>query len=212
MVRSDHASIYVYVLYICFFNVFCINLFTAQLVCPLAYDDPYNAWDRLSKELLPLFPLRDITWKSPLSSSSQITIDKLSVRCIPTSASLFKDTDHPFRWFLAPYVNIYIFVCDSTDVYKSRKNKLRQWIDSLSGHKRSSWIVIYLPMGTQTTEVYQKIYNKLSSEFYFDKVGDRTSVMFLHTQQYKNQNSPSDMLDKIKEGIITSFQQRYVQE
>jgi hypothetical protein len=131
-------------------------------------------------------------------------------RCIPSGANLFKDTDHPFRWFLAPYVNIYIFVCDTMESYKGRKAKLKQWIDALSGPKRSSWLVVYLPMGKQSHDSYQKIYSKLSSEIYFDKVGDRTSVVYCNSSHATRQACAAEVIDKIKDGIIISFYQRYV--
>jgi hypothetical protein len=181
----------------------------AQLICPLAYEDPYGVWEHLNKELSPHFPLNNITWKSPQGTTIQVTIEKLSVRCIPSGANLFKDTDHPFRWFLAPYVNLYIFVCDTVESFKNRKNKLKQWIDALSGPKRSSWQVVYLPMGNQSHETYQKIYTKLSNEVYFDKVGDRTSVVFCNASQHSRQASAADVIEKIKDGIINSFYQRY---
>lgn len=183
-------------------------LYLAQLICPLAYEDPYGAWDHLNKELSPHFPLCDITWKSPQGSTIQVTCEKLSVRCIPSGANLFKDTDHPFRWFLAPYVNIYIFVCDTADSYKNRKTKLKQWIDALTGPKRSSWLVVYLPMGNQMHETYQKIYTKLSNEIYFDRVGDRTAAVYCNASLSSRKAHVADVVDKIKNGIITSFYQR----
>lgn len=174
----------------------------------MAYEDPHGAWDLLNKELSPHFPLFDITWKSPQGSTIQVTIDKLSVRCIPSGANLFKDTDHPFRWFLAPYVNIYLFVCDSADSYKSHKTKLKQWIDTLSGPKRSSWLVVYLPMGNQVHETYQKIFTKLSNEIYFDKAGDRTAAVYCNASHSSRKAHVAEVVKNIKEGIITSFYQR----
>ena len=182
--------------------------FADQLICPLAYEDPHAVWDQLNKEISPFLPLSDITWKSPQAMTAQVTIDKLSVRCIPSAANLFKDTDHPFRWFLAPYVNIYLFVCDSPENFKSRKNKLKQWMDGLTGPKRSSWLVVYLPMGNQTNDVYHKIFMKLSNEIYYDKIGDRTSVLYCNSSQSTRKAQASDIIEKIKEGIITSFYQR----
>lgn len=76
-----------------------------------------------------------MTWKSPISSS-YITIDRLPLRLLPSSANLFKDTDHAFRWFLAAYVNIYILRAESMDAYKQCKPSLKKWSDQYNGPKK----------------------------------------------------------------------------
>jgi hypothetical protein len=117
---------------------------------------------------------------------------------------------------LAPYVQIYIVVCESTDLYKTVKPKIRQWVEARSGVKRSSWLLLYLPQGTQPLDVYQKIYAKLSGDFYNDRSGDRSSIVLLRSYQKREQNSNapsiqsslSDFMSKIREGVISSFQLR----
>lgn len=113
-----------------FFNYFyfCFILL-AQLICPISYDDPDDQWKRLEPLLNEKLPLRDVSWKSPISSTF-ITINKLPLRFLPSSSSLFKDTDHSFRWFLSPYVYVYILVAESMDSYKVLKPNLKKWIDA----------------------------------------------------------------------------------
>jgi hypothetical protein len=189
-------------------------------------------WSVLEKDLNNYFPITNVTWKSPISSS-QITIDKLPLRCLPSTANLFKDTDHPFRWFLAPYVSVHIIVCESLDNYKTCKQKLKLWVDSYSA-KRASWLLLYLPMGSQSVESYQKIYARISSDFYQDRAGDRSCLLFL--QGFQGRGTPSssglastvsftstntstgsnsavmnsfpDLIKKIRDGVVASFQQR----
>lgn len=192
-------------------------------MCPVAYEDPSNVWNLIEKDLTAKFPLRDVTWKSSISSS-QITIDKLPLRCMPSTATLFKDTDHPFRWFLAPYVYIYILVSENMDSYKSVKSKLRAWVESLSGLRRTAWLVVYLPMGSHPIEAYQKIYSKLSSDFYNEKAGDRSSVLYLPGFFNRGasvglppsspsiglapQNSFVELTNKLRDSVVASFQLR----
>lgn len=43
--------------------------------------------------------------------------------------SLFKDTNHAFRWFLAPYVHLYILGSESLDAYKVQKPIVKNWVN-----------------------------------------------------------------------------------
>ena len=91
---------------------------------------------------------------------------------------------------------------------------------------RSPWLIIYLPVGSQPTELYQKIYSKICSEFHFERAGDRSSMLLL--QSFRNmtasasaqpshfnaplpQNIFNDVLAKLRESVISSLQQRRVQ-
>jgi hypothetical protein len=65
-------------------------------------------------------------------------------------------------------------------------------------------------------EASLKIYSKLSSDFYFEKSGDRTvminiglsnnNVQLKHSSS--NNNSFDDFLVRIRDGVVSSFQQR----
>ena len=102
-----------------------------QLICSLSIEDPYNIWkSQIESTTSDKLPLQNITIKNPRSNVF-ITISKFPIRFIPSSSSLFKDTNHPFRWFLAPYVNIYICRCDSYDAYnKTIKAMLHDWLEN----------------------------------------------------------------------------------
>jgi hypothetical protein len=186
------------------------------LLCPLSYEDPSSMWPLLEKDLLPKLPLRDVSIRvSSAPNALPTIIDRLPLRCLPATASLFKDTDHPFRWFLAPYVCVYLVVCESLDAYKSMKPKLKAWVDSHSGLKKASWLFIYLPMGSQPIDNYQKIYTRLSTEFFNERAGDR-SCMVLLSGFFKSgpsastsvASSLSEALYKLREGTVASFMQR----
>ena len=73
-----------------------------------------------------------IAYLMPLAGLSPPTIaldiDDVPVivplRCLEASANIFKDTDHPFRWFLAPYAHL--FVLDSSS--PSTWDRLEAWV------------------------------------------------------------------------------------
>ena len=110
----------------------------AQLICPVSYHDPTGlVWGILQQNILDRLPLRDVSWKSSGTiSSSQTAVDNLPLRFMPSTASLFKDTDHPFRWFLAPYANIYFVNVDNLEAYKDTKATLKKWVETMVGLKR----------------------------------------------------------------------------
>lgn len=142
-------------------------------------------------------PLRDVTWKSPISASF-ITIDKLPLRFLPSSASLFKETEHAFRWLLAPYVQLYLLVSESLDAYKTAKVNLKKWVDLRNATKtlpgKSPWFIVYLPMGTQSLETYNKIYYRVSNDFYADRTGDHSVMLFLPS--LLDESNPLNILAK----------------
>lgn len=100
----------------------------AQLTCPISFEDPNDLWKDLQDALNEELPLRDVTWKSPMSSTF-ITISTLPLRFLPSSANLFKETDHAYRWFLAPYVQLYLLGAESLDSYRAVKPSLKKWVD-----------------------------------------------------------------------------------
>ena len=82
------------------------------------------------------------------------------------------------------------------------------------------WLILYLPLGNYSLDVYNKIYAKICSDFYVDRSGDRTVMLLLPNDgasisgtnsmllMNQSQNSFSDFLNKMREGIVLSFQHR----
>ena len=125
-----------------------------KLICPISYDDPFNIWSLIEGGIVSCSPLRDVTWRSQFSSS-MITIANLPIKFLPSNSSLFNNADHPFRWFLAPYVHIYIVVSETLENYKSQKPTIKKWIASIkqTQSQRSSWLLLFVPTARQSIEV-----------------------------------------------------------
>lgn len=97
---------------------------------------------------------------------------------------------------------------------------------------RSPWLIIYVPLGNYTYDSYTKVYSRICSDFYADKVGDRTVMLVLPNEDspvntlsmanmslgahgnsammvlQQSHNSFSDLLTKLRDGIVMSFQHR----
>jgi hypothetical protein len=74
------------------------HLPTAQLVCPISYEESSGVWEKLQNDVSERLTLRSVTWKDPVSSSF-VVIDKLPLRLLPRRPV---DTNNAFRWYLAP--------------------------------------------------------------------------------------------------------------
>jgi len=105
-----------------------LQLLVAQLICPIAFEDPSEVWTEIQNDISERLPLRDVTWKHPVTSVF-ITISKLPLKFVQANSAYFKDTNHPYRWFLAPYVNLYVISPDTLDAYKSLKQVIKSWVE-----------------------------------------------------------------------------------
>ena len=199
-----------------------------QMLVPLSYDDPFGIWPAVLECVAPSLPLTDVVCKSP-TSGTLITIPSLPIRFMPSNAGLFKDTDHPFRWFLAPYVDLYLVRAENLDVYKTIKPAIKAWVDArtagssstatstANSMKKSSWLLLYVPAGVPSSlDAYTKVYARLSNDFYLEKAGDH-SLFLLLRQEYQAQSlSPpaqhascfAELIARIKKYLVASFQQR----
>ena len=100
---------------------------------------------------------------------------------------------------------------------------------SFSIRGKQPWLIVYVPLGTSTMDVYQKVYARLSADFYTEKSGDRSVMLILppdtgskrtlsvperFAQQGLYQQSYAsiaDLLGKLRDGVVTSFQIRTLQ-
>ena len=109
--------------------------FAAHLICPVAYDDSAGIWNsQLSKLVMEQLPLSNVSWKN--LNNTFVTVPNLPIRFMPSTSNLFKDTNHPFRWFLAPYAYLYVVQAASLDDYKAISGTVKQWVDQMHAVKK----------------------------------------------------------------------------
>lgn len=81
------------------------------------------------------------------------------------------------------------------------------------------WFIVYIPLGGYGMDTYNKVYSRISSDFYFERYGDR-SVMIpilnggqrsFNTQHIANSNNSmfGELFSLLREGVVQSFQHRY---
>lgn len=91
---------------------------------------------------------------------------------------------------------------------------------------KQPWIIVYVPLGTSTMDVYTKINVRLSSDFYTEKAGDHSVMLTIPPESSRRTNisaqeranhqalfqkayaSLADLLGKLRDGVVASFQLR----
>mmetsp|Transcript_24398 Transcript_24398/g.40609 ORF Transcript_24398/g.40609 Transcript_24398/m.40609 type:complete len:329 (+) Transcript_24398:41-1027(+) len=196
----------------------------AQLICPVSFADRNDVWPVIQKFVCDHLPLRDVTWKSPISSSF-VNIEKLPLRFLPYTSKLFNETHHPYRRFLAPYVHVYFLCAESMEQYKNSRATIKKWVEPYNSTKlgKQSWIIVYIPLGTATMDVYSKLYARICADFYCEKAGDRSVMLVIPPESNRRDDGSSgpqqqlfqqayaalaDLLGKLRDGVVMSFQQR----
>ncbi len=126
--------IYLFIYFSCIFHArvkinHCAPSISAALICPVSYEDPFEVWPRIQTDILDRLPLDSVQYRNPISSTVT-TIGKLPIRFLSSSNSIFKDSEHPFRWFLSAYAHIYFLQAETADSYKAVKQTLKQWVET----------------------------------------------------------------------------------
>lgn len=63
------------------------------------------------------------------------------MRCLPSDAALFKDCEHVFRWFLAPYASIYVIGIAADE---AAQLALDAWVAQRRQSRCEDWLVVLL--------------------------------------------------------------------
>lgn len=72
----------------------------------------------------------------------------------------------------------YIVSAESLDLYRAEKPKIRRWVDDHNG-KGHQWLLVFVPTGSQTMDMYRKIYRKIEDDFYIGRSGDRSVLLYV---------------------------------
>lgn len=143
----------------------------------------------------------------------EVSIEDMPLRCLPSDANLFKDCDHMFRWFLAPYANI--FVIPGASLSPAIASELMQWVAKRKAIC-ADWLIISISDNLTPTET--AFLKKLSTDFYKVEPGDSVAVVSKSISQLvsppKAGAIPADLTrlyKKIIQCVIATFQVRSVQ-
>ncbi|KAJ7285957.1 trafficking protein particle complex subunit 10 [Mycena rebaudengoi] len=170
-----------------------------------------GSWDEVHTALLAQLPLRNIHWKS--ASRSIRTIQELDVSLVPLESLRDEHTSQiPATLLEKPFLNIYIVTCEDTDVevYKtSIKRQVRDWHGVVTSRKNQEWLILHVVRPDARTpsgnffQLKGSVLDKLKADFNIDK-RDRC-VQLAWTAGYSNPTSWAEFLNKLKDGLLSSF-------
>ena len=153
-----------------------------QLCCSVSYHEigTGTSWSLIKKPMMEQLPLQNVSWTSP-SSTETMSVQKLDIRFTRDSPELFRDSDHPFRWFIAPFCSICFVSALNLETYKQEcRPAIRRWIEtSFAPHKRvpTQWLIAFVTVGTGSPrDVQDTVYDKIAAD-----VGNGKSIhLYLH--------------------------------
>ena len=171
-----------------------------KIVCPISFHDCVSTAE---------------TWNtSRLLGKSLLVTAKgtLNVRYIQDApAELFRDSDHPFRWFLAPYCSLYFFSCGTFEDYKdNHRPRIRKWMEASFGLSSSrrwtpQWLLVYVSTTTTDAAIVTKVSDSLAADFHVEEPGDSSTHLTMpKTSHLTTDNNDDDPLQSISRESLSS--------
>ncbi|KAG6898254.1 hypothetical protein C0992_002268, partial [Termitomyces sp. T32_za158] len=168
-------------------------------------------WKQVQSALRAQLPLRNIHWKSA-SHTSIRTIQELEVELVPLDAPREEHTQIPVTLLEKPLLNIYIVVCQNTDLegYKNTvKKQIKDWHSSVTTRKNQEWLIVHVvrpDTRTQTANFFQlkgSVLEKIRSDFNADK--KERCVQVAWSPETDAPAVWAELVNKIKDGVLTAF-------
>ncbi|KAH6578982.1 hypothetical protein BASA61_010562 [Batrachochytrium salamandrivorans] len=188
----------------------------------VTYAEDTSIWSSLAGEFNSRLPLRHLSWQGSLrsnrsSSPTTCTIQSLDIDVKPYSHDLLPKYAPGGLHQNSVFLHIYLVGCEDVDYYKNNvRNKLQEWINTVSSKKSQEWMVVHVVEGR--TKSRSGIFNIGSTASVFDKIRSDFSLKRDRCMELKLSNSESkdaevwiDFIDRIKDGLMSSMAQQVAQ-
>ncbi|KAI5124589.1 hypothetical protein M0805_003108 [Coniferiporia weirii] len=171
-----------------------------------------DQWAQIKNGFSAQFPLRNLHWK-PATRTSIRTIQTLEVNVLALESVKEEGaTQIPSSLLDRPFINVYVVVCDDNDFYKSVvKRQVKDWHTQVAARKSQEWLILLVTKldGRQGQSGLLKmrgtILDRIRTDFNIDKK-DRC-VQLTWTTDFKNPTIWAEIISKVKDGIISAFDQ-----
>ncbi|KAG5639493.1 hypothetical protein H0H81_000633 [Sphagnurus paluster] len=170
-----------------------------------------SKWEQVQTALISLLPLRNIHWKSPARTSIR-TIQELEVDLVPLDTPRDEHTQIPVSILEKPLLNIYIVVCQNTDVEGYRmavKKQIKDWQSLVMTRKNQEWLIVHIirpDARTQTGNFFQlkgSVFEKIKTDFNTEK--RERCVQVAWSPETDAPAVWAELINKIKEGLLSAF-------
>ncbi|KAG6861666.1 hypothetical protein C0995_013672 [Termitomyces sp. Mi166 len=167
-------------------------------------------WNQVQSALRAQLPLRNIHWKSA-SHTSIRTIQELDVDLVPLDTPREEHSQIPMTLLEKPLLNIYVVVCQNTDLegYKTTvKKQIKDWHSSVTTRKNQEWLIVHIvrpDTRIQTANFFKgSVLEKMKSDFNTDK-RERCVQVAWSSETDAGPVVWAELVNKIKDGLLTAF-------
>ncbi|GLB35442.1 putative trafficking protein particle complex subunit 10, TRAPPC10 [Lyophyllum shimeji] len=174
-------------------------------------------WGQVQAALTALLPLRNIHWKSA-SRTSIRTIQELDVDLVPLDTLRDEHTQIPVTVLDKPLLNIYIVVCQNTDVEGYRttvKKQIKDWHSAVTARKNQEWLIVHIirpDTRAPTGNFFQlkgSVFEKIRADFNAEK--RERCVQVAWSPETDAPAVWAELINKMKDGILSAFDSAIVQ-
>lgn len=172
-----------------------------QIPVKVAVFDPFAAFDDVESGFSSRLPLNNLHWNVPGRQLRHIPT--LPVELIKESQEESIKQHQMLGLSDSPYLKLMLVKCD-TDTYKSSVRKMiREWIKSVINLRTpTEWLIVYY---SPTSSKKKSVYDKIRADFNSGQNRDRCVLI---SPEGNDLEIWSDVLTKMKDGILAGFSER----
>ncbi|KAI0797709.1 trafficking protein particle complex subunit 10 [Abortiporus biennis] len=167
-------------------------------------------WRQVYAAFLSQLPLRNLHWK-PASRPTLRTIQELDINLVYAETLRDEHTSQiPQTVLEKPLLSAYFVVCDDADTYKNTVRKqIKDWHTAVTQRKNTEWLIVHIirpesrTTGGRIFQIKTSVLDKIKADFNVDK-RDRC-VQLIWSYDDDNPTAWADLMNKLKEGILSSF-------
>ncbi|PKC75818.1 hypothetical protein RhiirA1_436013 [Rhizophagus irregularis] len=179
----------------------------------VTYTDEFGIWQHLEMDFRQHLPLRNLRWQSAKGPVRNIPNLGVELKRFITETT---ERSHMLPETL-PYLNLYFVNCDDNETYRQIvKNQIRDWLNIAESRRNQEWLIVYVTKQenfrnpARYFNMKGTVFDKIKADFNITK-RDRCVQLRLSENETEDYEAWQELISKIKEGILYSFDQ-YVKQ
>ncbi|RHZ81350.1 hypothetical protein Glove_121g72 [Diversispora epigaea] len=177
------------------------------------FDD--EIWLSVADAFKSHLPIRNLHWKSAKGTLRNINALDIEIkRFSPDSTE--KQHMMPETLLENPYLNLYFVNCDDNDAYRTVvRQKIRDWTNIVTSKRNQEWLIVYVTKqetfrnAARYFNMKGTVFDKIKADFSINK--RERYVQLRLSDNDEDYESWQELMSKVKEGILISFDQHVVQ-
>ncbi|GBC05869.1 hypothetical protein RclHR1_06490004 [Rhizophagus clarus] len=178
----------------------------------VTYTDEFGIWQHLADDFRQHLPLRNLHWKSAKGPVRNIPVLGVDLKRFNTETT---ERSHMLPETL-PYLNLYFVNCDDNETYRQIvKTQIREWLNIAESRRNQEWLIVYVTKQenfrnpARYFNMKGTVFDKIKADFNTKR--DRCVQLRLSESESEDYEAWQELIAKIKEGILSSFDQFFKQ-